>query len=362
MTAEDVRVTSLIVRGEHEAAAAALRRPGFAVEAFGAFAERHRVAGLFWTLAAGSPLEEVVPPALRERWRAYYLRQWAKNERLVREAERLAAGLAAAAPRHLFMKGPFFAERFYGDIDRRAISDLDVLVADTGELRAVDALLRGAGYRRTSLGGPRSVVARRFAHHFTYRRDDLAVEVHWAFQQHFTFAIDYDAVRRARRAATLHGRHYAVTSDEDELVLQLLAVVTDAQVGTFRMKTLVDVYMVLRAIAAETAWDAFLDRRTRQGLGRIASSVLATTLDLLDCALEFPSLTAALARRPEARRIRDPLAFLDAKRLDLAAKVRSFSLYQAPLPLCVLAWAVSLPVRAAVHRDDAVAGVREAFR
>lgn len=365
MTDADLRLLALLVRDEHDAAAELLRDAHFDAARFGAFAEHDRVAGFLWSRLEGTALGEDLPPALRDRLRAGYLRQWTKNERLLREAERLQPGLAAAAPRHLFLKGPFLAARFHGDIDRRAISDLDVLVAGTGELEGVDALLLREGYRRTSFGTPRNRLVRRFAHHLTYRRDDLAVEVHWAFQQHFTFAIDYDEVRSAGGELELRGRTYAVAADEDELLLQCLAVFGDAQVGTFLAKSLVDVFVIATALDDTIDWESFFAAQTARGVGTIAASVLGLTLDLFDCAAELPALAAALAHRPAQRRIREraaALAFLGAGRYDVRAKMRALGLYQAPRPLSALAWIVSLPVRAAVHRDDAVAGVRDLLR
>ena len=365
MTDADLRLLALLVRDEHDGAAALLRDTCCDAARFAAFAEQHRVAGFLWTRLEGTALGDELPSALRDRLRAGYLRQWTKNERLLREAERLLPGLAAAAPRHLFLKGPFLAARFHGDIDRRAISDLDVLVAGTDELERVDALLVREGYRKTSLGTPQSRVVRRFAHHLTYRRDDLAVEVHWAFQQHFTFAINYAAVRDAAGTLELRGRSYAVASDEDELVLQCLAVFGDAQVGTFLAKSLVDVFVIARALDTTTDWERFLAAQTARGLGRIATSVLGMTLDLFDGAAELPALPAALGRRASERRVRDraaALAFLNAGRYDLRSKLRALGLYQAPRPLSALAWIVSLPVRAAVHRDDAAAGLRDLLR
>lgn len=365
MTDADLHLLALLVRDQHDAAARVLRDPCFDAAGFAAFAEHHRVAGFLWARLEGSALGDELPPVLRDRLRNGYLRQWTKNERLLREAERLLPALEAAAPRHLFLKGPFLAARFHGDIDRRAISDLDLLVAGTDELERVDALLVREGYRRTSFGTPRSRVVRRFAHHLTYRRDDLAVEVHWAFQQHFSFTIDYDAVRDAGGTFELRGRTYGVASDEDELLLQCLAVFGDAQVGTFLAKSLVDVFVIAAALDATLDWERFLDAQTARGAGRIAASVLGLTLDLLDGGDALPALAAALARRAAQRRLRDraaALAFLNAGRYDLRSKLRALGLYQAPRPLSALAWIVSLPVRAAVHRDDAAAGLRDLLR
>jgi hypothetical protein len=144
-----VELLALIVRRRFEETAAFLRGHRLDLPAFGEFVEHHRVAGLVSLLLDEGGLGDSFPAEFRTRCKHFYLRQWTKNERLVREAARLLPRLTEAAPSLLFLKGPFLAQRFYGNLDRRAVSDLDILVRGPAEVERVEQVLAAEGYRRT---------------------------------------------------------------------------------------------------------------------------------------------------------------------------------------------------------------------
>ena len=75
MTDADLRLLALLVRDEHDGAAALLRDTCCDAARFAAFAEQHRVAGFLWTRLEGTALGDELPSALRDRLRAGYLRQ-----------------------------------------------------------------------------------------------------------------------------------------------------------------------------------------------------------------------------------------------------------------------------------------------
>ena len=88
-------------------------------------------------------------------------------------------------------------------------------------------------------------LSRRFTHHFEYRREDIPVEVHWVLQQHFSFALDYPRLWRESERSSFRGRRYRRLSAEYELVVHILSLLTDLQVGKLTLKSFVDMYRIL---------------------------------------------------------------------------------------------------------------------
>ncbi len=78
---------------------------------------------------------------------------------------------------HLFLKGPLFSHRFYGELDLRTVGDIDILVHSEA-FAAAEEVLRVGGFESNSrtLGG--RALSRFFTHHFTYLRGRWAVELH----------------------------------------------------------------------------------------------------------------------------------------------------------------------------------------
>ena len=359
--AEGLDVVARLLAGDSAGGARILDRDGFDFDAFDGWSEHHRLSGWLWTILEETDLTPLLPPPVRDHFRGFYLRQWTKNERLLREAASLSDDLRAEAPDHVFLKGPFLAHRAYGQIDRRAISDLDVLATTPEEIEAIDRLLCDRGYEKTSAAPLGRAAARRFAHHDTYRKGDLAVELHWALQRHFSFDVAPKDVSAAREELVIDGRAYWVASVDHELVLQILAAFFDAQVGVFRLKTLVDQHHLL-ALRGDAKWPHFFATRRREGLEKASTNVLAMALEILDAGPTFPVLLDVLASDAARRSTHgraESLSFLQATKLGLAGKFRTFELYEASRARCILYWAISLPVRIAAHRENAAPALRE---
>jgi hypothetical protein len=318
------------------------------------FTDRHRLSGHLYRVLEARGLLGHLPLTARERARAFYLRQWEKNERLARELGKLGALFEERGLDVLVLKGPLFAERYYGNLDARAISDLDLLLGANAGLRDVERLLLGEGYVRRSrtLLGQR--LSRRFTHHFEYRHGDIPVEVHWVLQQHFSFALDYPRLWRESEQVGFRGRRYRVLSPEYELVVHILALLTDLQVGKLTLKSFVDVYRILETAGSAIEWGAFFARRRQERILASSAHWLALLLDVLDCADQLPDLTRALTqlgRYPRQRGI-GPADVLHSRRLDPGQKLSALRLYETSLAGALAWWVVSLPFRLAVYREE----------
>ncbi len=329
----------------------ALRGPATDLIAFLSFVHVHHLgAYTYWALRQLG-LANDVPPRADVAMRASSLVERRRTERQVAQLRELADLCERAGLAVLFMKGPLFTQRFYATLDARGFSDLDLLLRWPSDLDRIEAVLVAAGYRPAFrvLGSRR--LSRWFAHHFEYVRQDLPLDVHWALQRHFSFALDYQAVWSTASEVALEGRTYRATSPEYELVLQILGVLTDLQVGQLALRPLVDIHRILTTMDRASDWDVFFAARRRERILRPTLYVLALVLDVLDCGARFPNLRSRLAAAPSPLPSLRPArrAVLESRKLDGRQKLLSFRLYETPLAAAVAWWLVSLPFRVAVY-------------
>ncbi len=254
----------------------------------------------------------------------------------------------------MFLKGPLFTQRYYGDIDARAMSDLDLLVRRPAEIPHVERVLRDAGFvRRSSLLFGRTL-SQRFAHHVEYAQGDLHLELHWALQRQAGLRIDTARLWDTSESVDFRGRRYRVPSAEYDIVIQFLGVPADLLVGKLTLRPLVDVQRVL-ASATDIDWPDFFARRRREGILTLSVAVLKALRDLFGHQVPLPST-------PPAKRTPHLAPWF----LDTGPPVRrrwtALQLYDAPLPATLAWWAVSLPVRLAVYREETARAVRESLR
>jgi hypothetical protein len=346
-----------LLREDRTALAAAFDRPPAELLDVLHVTTRHTLTGWVYTVLQRLGCLGLLPPAGRAWARQLYLAQWTTSERLTHDLARVSALFAAGGVPMLALKGPLLAHRYYGQTDARAMSDLDVLVHDGAASDAADRLLRAAGFTPTygTLLGRR--LSRRFTHHFHYQQGALTVEVHWVFQRHAAFRIDYGRVWATSEQVTLRGHDYRVPSAEYEMVLRIIGALTDLQVGTLTLKPFVDLYRLLIVSDAAFDWEAFFVQRQREGVLTASLAFLRLLLDLFDCRSEFPQLAAALARPPWERHV--PLAatgpvlrgVFAADRRDWRQKVAAFRLYDTSLAGALAWWALSLPFRLAVYQE-----------
>lgn len=348
---DDLAVLRAIVTGDAAAARRSLCESEADAGAFFRFAHRHQLGAVTYHGLHRLGLTGALSPRILAATKASALAERRRTDRLTSELRRLADELESGGADVLFIKGPLFAERFYGSVDARGFADLDILLRRPDALASVEALLLAAGYApafRTLLGRR---VSRYFSHHFEYRRDGLPLDVHWELQRHFTFAIDYRRMWSEASRWAFGGRSYPVASDEYELVLQILGVLTDLQVGKLALRSLVDVYRLIETMAQGTDWREFFAARAQERILRPSAYVLSLVLDVLQCHDRFPPLAAALAAYRErlpstAHAVR---AVLDSRPRDARQKLLAFRLYETSLPAALSWWLVSLPFRLAVY-------------
>lgn len=350
MSAE-LALLRLIVREDRAALRLALSDPSIDLTGFLRFAHRHQLGPYFcWSLKQLG-LTHDLSPRILVAMKAASLVERMTSESLALQLRALGELFERGGAKVLFMKGPLFAQRFYGSLEARAVFDLDILIRSPEELELVEALLLETGFEPAFHVPLSRRLSRYFVHHFEYRRNALPLDVHWALQSHFTFAIDYPRLWATTSRVELAGRTYESTSHEYELVLQILGVLTDLQVGKLALRSLVDIYRVLRSVEGTLDWGEFFSWRKRERIHRPSVYALGLALAVFDCHDDFPTLWTALEPMLRPLPPTRPAfhAVLASSPLDLRQKLLALRIYETPLAASLSWWLVSLPFRLAVH-------------
>lgn len=230
-----------------------------------------------------------------------------RNAALVEASKRARGALVEAAIECLFLKGLYFGQRFYGDIDRRHQFDVDVLVRP-GEFEAALGALARTGFDvETDLesGTPMSERLRvirgplrsRTPHAVEVRLGEAKLDLHWCLRARSVSRMEEGTLWSAREEFTLEGSSFETLSDDHALMFLLLSLCTDVKRGASRTKSFLDLYLLLRELEPQLEWEAFFARRAQEGLLGVCVNVLALFLVLWGCGPEFPGLVSALERR-----------------------------------------------------------------
>jgi len=327
--------------------------PCFDVDRFFFFLVRNHLAGAFHWISQDAGIGQAAPRELVERCKLVYLQQWGKNETQLRSAAHLRGVLAEQSVPVLFLKGMFVAQRFYGSIDARASSDLDLLVRKSDVARA-EEVLRTAGFtRRSRILWSRNATIR-FTHHFEYFRDGADLELHWSLAQHPAFRLNYTTLWSDARELAIGAERFSVLSDEYAIVTHALGAFKDIELGVCTLKPFVDLFRMLQTAGADLDWEEFFDRRKSEGIFRIMAGILAMTLVLFECDPAFASLSECLRRHDDYPRIQSAAHVLELvsrkRKYALENRRWAWSLYELSPARSLGWWLISLPFRIAVTR------------
>lgn len=357
---QNLALLSLLLKGNHDAAAELLRDGGVRPDDFIRFVEQHWLQLVVCSLLNGSPARKWLPPKWLVELKTQSLRQWATQERLVRELFRLSTLLKAAGHEFILLKGPYLAERFFGGIDRRAFSDLDILIRREN-LAAVESLLCANGFVANSS----TLLSRRlttyFTHSFDFVKPNVVVDLHWRFSAQLTHRLDYETIWQQKQVFTLRRHRFWVLPDEYEIVFNLISIFKDLEMGIARLRSFVDLHFILSRVSDELDWEAFREHRKREKVLRISVSILNLFFELFDCRDEFPKVATMVAR--EQRRIKVvPVNHYEALMEALPGAARNklwaSGLYEYSWFTLFLWWVVGLPFRIAVYHPDKYARIK----
>jgi hypothetical protein len=264
---------------------------------------------------------------------------------------RVADMFDAAGLPFMLLKGPYLAERFYGDRQGREFVDLDILVRSADRHRAF-RMLEEAGYARRSRVLGNEALTAFFVNGFDFVADGVNLDLHWSLSRHPSLRVDESLIWERKGTLLLGGRSYEVLSDEHEVTLAVLALLRDIERGRPKIKNFVDLIQVVAALDATMPWDAlFADSRSNGTHGPLVN-VLSFSIDVADAHDIASRLTASLAQHAY-RRVRSVRVALSLRsgstRTDLSNRLWAARSYDATLGSWFVWWAVSLPFRRAVH-------------
>ena len=331
---------------------------------FGAFARRNQLSGFVHTLVADPAFEAPLPAALRGGLQRRHAMESRKRELLLAELVRVTEAFHAAGVACIVLKGPALATRFYGSEDRRSYWDLDLLVRQD-DLARCRRVLRDLGFQRLSpmLFGERISLA--VAHALDFSRNEVGLDLHWKLSNHPSFRIDYRRVWERAERGLLSGRTCSVLSPDYLLTLVLLSSFKDIERGALRLRSFVDLWMILDRIEADLEWAPFLAERSDENIRVICVSVLALFLVVFQAGTRFPHLAQALTSEPDVARVPTraaALQLIEPTFLGPARRLWASGLYETSRARHLIWWALSLPVRLNVHKPGKVKRLSDALR
>ena len=349
----EFQLVRAIVRGQGETVEALSGATDFDWHAFIQYVDVQRVASCVFHAAQSHSLAPLLPEPAVEFLRRSFLTQWRWNLLLLARVAELDQTLRQSRREVVFLKGLHLAEEYFGQLAARHVGDIDFLIADRHDLSAFEEIIRGLGYRRRSrILGSRALMAR-FTHDFEFDGPLAPLDLHWVLRQHPSFALDYSDIWRRKKQVRVRNVHFLALDAEHELVLQLLSIHGDVQVGILRLKSFVDLYAIFSRLAGTLHWEVFFAGRAEERLLRISVNVLDLVLDVLDCRDEFPALAESIAQHRRHLLFTDVDAKLELLRGSSGTfrrKAWALRLYDTSPLRAFFWWGLSLPFRLAAHR------------
>ncbi|HZR82040.1 MAG TPA: nucleotidyltransferase family protein [Candidatus Binatia bacterium] len=263
----------------------ALRALGGPPHEIAAALRSHHLLGFAQRALREASAEERLSPELLAALAAQRPIQRAAPEELLATFDEVRRALARAAIEARMLKGLYLAQRLYGGIDRRPQFDVDVLVRRRDLRRAV-VVLRAAGFTSQAYD----------LHSRTVIRNGLKVDLHGSLRWAPAYRIDEEALWRRSRDVVIDGLSVPTLSDEDTLLLLLLAAFEDLGQATSNLKQLLDVALFLRDVEPTANWGDFFARRARENVLGVSVNAIAVVLDAFAMRDELPCLQAELAR------------------------------------------------------------------
>lgn len=362
--AQYIQILLCVIRGDFERAAYHLRSTDASIEGFLRFTIANGLSVVVLHELKGSPWQQAHSgiELLKERVRE----RTARSMRLLAELQEIAATFTTAGQSFMLLKGPYLAQRFYGDPRGREYNDLDLLVPTQGRARAF-LLLARAGYIRRSRALLGARLTSHFVHAFDFARDGNFVDLHWCLGRHPSFRIDESRIWKGSQAYEIDGHRYEVLADEYEIVFAILSMLRDLERQSFKIKNLIDLVRILDAVEEHFDWHSFFEMRRSEGTLGPSVNVLGVCLDVAGGRNLYPNLRSMLAhhaqRRVGGKTMLSPFVFAPAG-FRLGNKLWCAQAYDTSPAKSFLWWGASLPFRLAAHRHvrRRRLGVRSASR
>lgn len=332
---------------------------------FSKFLRLNRIDGFVYFYLIQNNLSDIFPTQIVEEYKYHYDYQIQKNTALVQHCSELQELLTKHGFDLIFLKGPFFTMQYYGDIGQREIADVDILIKNDNSCIKVDQILKSNEYQLRSISLFGWYISTLFTHHYEYSKDNMKLDMHWVLQNHYSFKINYDKIWNCRQTFFLNQQPYNILSDEYELVFRILSIFMDIQLGTIRIKSLIDLHMILNKVDNQFDWNKFFESRKEEGLFRISVNVINILMLLLDCRSSFMKLNNYIDNQQNLiiyRSFKQVLSLFESQRFAIRNKMWAFKAYNCPGFMSYLWWIISLPVKLLVYKEATKKSARNLFK
>jgi hypothetical protein len=212
---------------------------------------------------------------------AAYSAAWIRNRRLRGQLVRIIQALAESGIEVMPVKGVLLAERCYGELALRPITDLDLLVhpADVPEIGRILVALGYQGlYGEDNPLDFYGLVYHTIAY---YGGDNELIELHWELANlpAYLSRMRADDLWRRSRPIQFAGQSVHTLAPGDEL--RYLCFHYAAQHQSARLIWLVDIAELVRALPQDWDWKIFVDQTITAGLATPVTVALERAQSLL---------------------------------------------------------------------------------
>lgn len=347
-----IKILLLLLSEQPEGAIDILSKNNSLIENFYSFIKQQHLQFIIFSTFNKEVLQSIFPPHLLEQMEALFLKQQARQQMITTQLLLLSQILQDAGQEFILLKGPYLAEQYFGGKDRRAFSDIDLLIRRKS-LKKIDQILHNIGYQRKSSILFNKNLTAYFTHAFDYGKSNVTVDLHWALSTHPSYQIDYQDLWQCKQNFLLNNQPLLVLSAEYDVLLNLLSALRDLERGALRLKPFVDLYFILRKVEGKIDWKLFFEKREREKTLSISVNILVLFLNLFDCQDQFKELAKALNQQkilPKLLSLESSYSFFLSGSGATKNKIWASSIYECSSIYAGFWWLTSLPFRLAVHR------------
>lgn len=317
------------------------------------YLRNNNISGFFYSRCRNADFIDKLPIRFREEITNRYEKQRIFNNLLFDEIINLNHIFRNNGIEAIFLKGPVFSLKYYGDIGERSISDIDILTENKKDVYRTDKILKDNGYTLKSNPIFGNKLTFLFTHHYEYEKDDFKLDLHWVLQSHFSYKIDYKKIWSEKMQYKTNGTYIYILSDEYELLFRIISIFIDIQLGTIRFKSIIDLYMLVNILYQETDWGKFLVSRSKENLDRITINILDLLITVFDANTHFAELYRIINNNHSKITLKndnEKLELLNSTPFSYQNRIWALRSYNTCFLKAFAWWIISIPVKFSIYR------------
>jgi len=316
------------------------------------FFKEHHLLGAFGMALEGSVTQGQLSDTLKSDLEKAAAFQRAHNELVYSTMLEVNEALSSSDVSVINLKGCYYADKYWGGIERRFLWDVDILVPFSQFGSAME-VLHANGFRSGLAHSTNVWLTKGMAHAVTLEGTEVEVDLHRSLRTRPGYRIDYAKIWDAPGEFTVRGSPIGVLPPSYDLLFLLLAVAHDIECGKLKLKLLLDLRAALLIADPVTDWNQFFEDRALEQLDGLCLQVIDFALQVLGMEHSVPGLTAQLkAAAQRLRRVSEEkhLRLLHNPRNSLENRLWFASASPIGCWRYMTWWATTLPIRYAVGR------------